>query len=203
MAQTLSQSLTFDQFVEQYPEDGGRYELIKGAIVEMRPIGEHEKVTAIASRKLDLEIERLNLPYFVSRNCLVKPKADESGYLPDIIVLDEYMIAADPYWEKYSTISIGTSAKLVIEVVSTNWRDDYLTKLADYEAIGIPEYWIADYRGLGASRYIGSPKQPTLSVYILVEDEYQVSQFRGEQIVKSLAFPELKLTADHWLGVRS
>ena len=203
MAQTLFQSLTFDQFVERYPEDGGRYELIKKAIVEMRPIGEHEKVTAIASRKLDLEIERLNLPYFVSRNCLVKPKADESGYLPDIIVLDEYMIAADPYWEKYSTISIGTSAKLVIEVVSTNWRDDYLTKLADYEAIGIPEYWIADYRGLGASRYIGSPKQPTLSVYILVEDEYQVSQSRGEQIVKSLAFPELKLTADQWLGVRS
>ena len=203
MAQTLFQSLTFDQFVEQYPEDGGRYELIKKAIVEIRPIGEHEKFTAIASRKLDLEIERFNLPYFVSRNCLVKPKADESGYLPDIIVLDEYMIAADPYWEKYSTISIGTSAKLVIEVVSTNWRDDYLTKLADYEAIGIPEYWIADYRGLGASRYIGSPKQPTLSVYILVEDEYQVSQFRGEQIVKSLAFPELKLKADQWLGVRS
>lgn len=89
------------------------------------------------------------------------------------------------------------------EVVSTHWRDDYLTKLADYEAIDIPEYWIADYRGLGASRYIGSPKQPTLSVYTLVEEEYQVSQFRGDQIVESLAFPELKLTADQWLGVRS
>ncbi len=203
MAQTVSQSLTFDQFVEQYPEDGGCYELIKGAIVEMRPIGEHEKVTAITSRRLDLEIERLDLPYFVSRNCLVKPKIEESGYLPDIIVLDEQTIAADPYWEKYSTISIGTSAKLAIEVVSTNWRDDYLTKLADYEAIGIPKYWIADYRGLDASRYIGSPKQPTLSIYTLVEDEYQVNQFRGGQIITSAAFPELKLTADQWLGVRS
>ena len=195
MAQTVSQSLTFDQFVEQYPEDGGRYELIKGAVVETRPIGEPEKVTAIASRKLDLEIERLNLPYFVSRNCLVKPKVEENGYLPDIIVLDEQTIAADPYWEKYSTISISTSAKLVIEGVSTNWRD-YLTKLADYEAIDIPEYWIADYRGLGASHYIGSPKQPTLWVYTLVEEEYQVSQFRGEQIITSAAFPELELTVD-------
>ena len=176
---------------------------LKGAIVEIRPIGEHEKVTAIASRNLDLEIERLNLPYFVSRNCLVKPQIEESGYLPDIIVLDETAILADPYWGRYSTISIGNSAKLVIEVVSTNWRDDYLTKLADYEAIGIPEYWIVAYPGLGASRYIGSPKQPTLSIYTLVEDEYQISQFRDGQVIQSRAFLELRLTADQLLGARS
>ena len=27
--------------------------------------------------------------------------------------------------------------------------------------MGIAEYWILDYQGLGGRRYIGSPKQPT------------------------------------------
>jgi len=39
--------------------------------------------------------------------------------------------------------------------------------------MGIPEYWIVGFRALGAQRFIGSPKQPALSVYRLVEGEYQ------------------------------
>ena len=58
---------------------------------------------------------------------------------------------------------------MIIEVVSTNWRDDYLTKLRDYEEIGIKEYWIVDYLALGGRRYIGNPKQPTISIYQLVD----------------------------------
>lgn len=29
--------------------------------------------------------------------------------------------------------------------VESYWQDDYLTKLRDYEALGIQEYWIVDY----------------------------------------------------------
>ena len=36
----------------------------------------------------------------------------------------------------------GKSIPLVIEVVSTNWRDDYGHKLVEYEAMGMEEYWI-------------------------------------------------------------
>ena len=83
----------------------------------------------------------------------------------------------------------------MVEIVSTNWQDDYLRKLADYETLGILEYWIVDYLGLGATRYIGRPKQPTISVYQLVEGEYQVNQFRGPEQVISPTFPSLALTA--------
>lgn len=85
--------------------------------------------------------------------------------------------------------------RLVIAVVSTNWGDDYGHKLTDYEALQIPEYWIVDYLGLGGRRYIGTPKQPTLSVYQLHEGEYQVQQFRGSDRLVSATFPELTLTA--------
>lgn len=84
---------------------------------------------------------------------------------------------------------------LAVEIVSTNWRDDYLHKLAEYEALDIPEYWIVDYLALGASRYIGSPKCPTLSIYQLIEGEYQLQQFQAENAIASPSFPQLRLTA--------
>lgn len=61
--------------------------------------------------------------------------------------------------------------------------------------MGIPEYWIVDYLGLGGRRFIGNPKQPTFSIYQLVEEEYQVSQFRGDDRINSPTFPELNFTA--------
>jgi Uma2 family endonuclease len=85
---------------------------------------------------------------------------------------------------------------LLIEVVSTNWQDDYLTKLAEYEKLGIPEYWIVDYFGLGGRRYIGNPKRPTISVYQLVDGEYIVSLFRENDRIESPTFPELNLRAE-------
>lgn len=93
---------------------------------------------------------------------------------------------------------------MVVEVVSTNWSDDYALKLEDYESLGIPEYWIVDYLGLGCRRFIGNPKQPTISIYQLIEGEYQVRQFRGSDAcdnpsgerIQSPAFPELNLTAE-------
>ena len=99
-------------------------------------------------------------------------------------------------WKKRSTITQGTSIKLAIEVVSTNWQDDYLIKLAEYEKLGIGEYWIVDYLGLGGRRYIGDPKQLTISVYHLVEGEYALNLFRGQNVVSSPTFPELNLTAE-------
>ena len=96
-------------------------------------------------------------------------------------------------------ITQGASVKLIVEVVSTNW-DDYARKSDDYEALGIPEFWIVDSQGLGGKRYIGSPKQATLSVYQLVKGEYQfLQQFRGAAPVVSITFPKLTLTAEQIL----
>ena len=89
---------------------------------------------------------------------------------------------------------MGSSVRLIVEVVSTNWRDDYGYKLVDCEALGISEYWIADYLGLGGRRYIGNPKQPTLSVTQLIDCEYQVSQLRGNDRVLSSTFGPLNWT---------
>ena len=97
---------------------------------------------------------------------------------PDLLLIDRQQLSSEPLWEKQSTLIHGKFIPLVVEVVSSNWRDDYGYKLIDYEAMGIREYWIVDYLGIGGIRFIGQPKQPTVSIYRLVDGEYQVQQFR-------------------------
>ncbi len=202
LAETLPKLITLEEFFEQYPDGYGRYELRNGEIVEMQPTGTHEQVAGFLAGELFAEIRKLQLPYIIPRQAIVKPvDTDKSGYNPDVIVLDQTALASETLWKKRSTITQGKTIKLIIEVVSTNWRDDYGYKLIDYEALEIPEYWIVDYLALGGKRYIGDPKQPTLSVYQLIDGEYQVQQFRGEQPIISTAFPELKLTAQDIFAV--
>ncbi|MCC3467465.1 MAG: Uma2 family endonuclease [Microcoleus sp. PH2017_06_SFM_O_A] len=198
MTRQRKPTITFDEFVAWYPENSvHKYELHNGVIVEM-PLGtgDHSEVTGFIHSKLAVEIDRRELPYSIPGDCLLKLSRNEAGYQPDVIVLDRTALANEPRWKKESIITMGSSVRLAVEVVSTNWQDDYLVKVADYERLGILEYWVVDYAALGGRRFIGNPKQPTISVYQLVDGEYQISQFRGDDIVESLAFPELKLTAE-------
>lgn len=196
MIQIAAKTLTFEEFAEWKPENG-RYELHNGEIVEMsQPIGKHEKVVGFLARKLTVQFDRLNLPYFIPKQALVKSSENESAYSPDIPILNETNLASEPLWEKFSTVTQAASIPLVVEVVSTNWQDDYIKKVGEYELIGIPEYWIVDYLGLGGRRFIGNPKQPTISVYQLIDGEYEISQFRGDDRIESPTFPELNLTAE-------
>lgn len=196
MTQAILKPVTFDEFIDWYPENSeNRYELHNGAIVQMPKVsGEHSEVAGFLVAELNFEIRRLGLPYFVPKECVVKADNELSGYEPDAIVLDRQETDSEPRWKKESIITMGSSVRLIVEVVSTNWRDDYGYKLVDYEALGISEYWIADYLGLGGRRYIGNPKQPTFSVYQLIDGEYQVSQFRGSDRVVSPTFGQLNLS---------
>ncbi|AUS99276.1 hypothetical protein CLI64_02070 [Nostoc sp. CENA543] len=196
MTQAIPKLVTFDEFAAWRPE-GGRYELHDGVIVEMaQPTGDHEDVVGFIARKITIEFDRLNLPYIIPKTALIKPPHSESSYSPDVLILNRPNLVNEPLWQKASTVSYAASIPLVVEVVSSNWDDDYYTKQGKYESIGIPEYWVVDYLGLGAKKFTGNPKQPTISIYQLIDDEYQVTRFRGRERIISPTFPELNLTAE-------
>ncbi|WP_414573970.1 Uma2 family endonuclease [Nostoc sp. CCY 9925] len=197
MTQTLRKLVTFNEFIAQYPDNSQkRYELHDGVIVEMaQPTGDHEEVTGFLVRKLSVEFDRLNLPYIIPKTVFIKPLENESAYSPDILILNQPNLINEPLWKKASTVNQAASIPLVVEVVSTNWRDDYHKKYADYEEMGIPEYWIVDYAALGGREFIGKPKQPTILVCSLDEGEYQINKFRGDERIQSPTFPNLNLTA--------
>jgi Uma2 family endonuclease len=206
MSQALTKPVTFDEFIEWYPENSEvRYELHDGIIVEMpKPRGKHSRVAGFGIKYLNIAIGNLQMEdiWFIPRESIVKTSDDKSGYEPDIIVLDETSLINEPRWESQSIIQVADSVKLIVEVVSTNWRDDYAKKSADYEEMGIPEYWIIDHEALGGKRFIGDPKQPTISVYQLVDGEYQITQFRNNDQIISPTFPTFNLIAQQIFDAR-
>jgi len=198
VAPSLTVPLTFEEFLQWDDGSDRNFELVDGVPVPLvEPTADHEDVADHLCDLLKQHCVAGNLPYVPKRLKQVRlktlPGEKEKSRKPDIVVFDREV------WQSMKGLSSPAAAyvppPLVIEIVSTNWQDDYLIKLAEFETLGIPEYWIVDFAALGGRRYIGDPKQPTVSVYQLSEGEYQVRQFRPDDLIDSAIFPDLKLSA--------
>jgi hypothetical protein len=66
-------------------------------------------------------------------------------------------LVVKPLWQKEPVICKDSTIKLVAEVVSTNWQDDYARKVEEYAFLKIAEYWIVDFRGLGVCNLSALP----------------------------------------------
>jgi Uma2 family endonuclease len=196
MTYTPVKPLTFEQFLIEYG-DNTRYELIDGELRDMEPTGPHEEVAGNIAGRIYTEIIHNNLNWLIPKNCLIKPLAGSATALrPDVIVLDKAKLNQEPLWQKEPIICNGNTIKLVAEVVSTNWQDDYARKIEEYAFLEIPEYWIIDFRALGGIQFIGNPKQPTLTICQLINGVYQQEKYRLEDSIFSPLFPDLKLKLD-------
>ena len=189
---------TFAQFLEQCPEDG-RYELINGEIVRILATRQHEDVADFVAKRLDQEVDRSGLNYKVSGRIVLGTQTEagvEQGRFPDVSVVDLNQWRAN----RRSYNALREPIQLVVEVVSTNWEDDYIDKLDEYRRSGISEYWIVDYLALGSRNYLGNPKQPSVLVYVLNEQQqYEMQRFQGEERILSFTFPTLNLTMNEIL----
>ncbi|MBD2576606.1 Uma2 family endonuclease [Oscillatoria sp. FACHB-1406] len=191
MIQTNSSLLDFETFITRNNEEEW-CELIDGEIVNLEPTGLHEQVIDFLARKIHVEIDRLALPYTIPHRCLIRI-SDTTAFRPDLIVLDRTQLPNEPLWQYQPIITSGAAIKLIAEVVSTNWQNDYARKVEDYALFGVPEYWIVDYLGLGGREYIGNPKQPTMTVCQLVREFYEKNLLRANDLLLSSIFPELSL----------
>lgn len=194
MVQFAPKLLTVDEFITQYG-DSTRHELIDGELVEMEPTGPHEQVSGFIGRKLNVEIDRQEVSYVIPHRCLIKLLGTNTAFRPDVVVLDQMQLINEPLRQKEPVITSGKSIKLIAEVVSTNWQNDYARKVEDYALLGVTEYWIVDYLGIGGREYIGKPKQPTITICKLVEDQYNKQLFQNNDPLVSSVFPNLQLKA--------
>ncbi|MEG4456353.1 Uma2 family endonuclease [Microcoleus sp. N9_A1] len=197
MVAIAQKTLSFEEFLNWDDESGRSFELVNGVAMPLsEPTAKHEDVVDGLCRLLVDHCQSLNLPYVPRQNKQVRlnaaPGESESSRKADIVVF------AKEEWVRMRQSSASAAAyippPLAIEVVSTNWRDDYRIKLNEYETLGILEYWIVDYAGLGGVQYIGSPKQPTVTINRLIDGEYQAQRYQGEAIIVSPTFPQLVLT---------
>jgi Uma2 family endonuclease len=184
--------LTFANFLAQCPEVG-RFEFVNGEIVEMVNTRQHKIIADFLMKKIDQEIDRLNLNWVVTQNVpmrTVNKKGNEQGRVPDVSVIERTLWRSAP--TDYAALT--EPMQLAVEVVSTNWENDYVDKLYEYEKLGIKEYWIVDYLAIASRALIGDPKFPTISVYTLNEEnQYTLQQFRDQEKIISLTFAELQI----------
>ena len=194
--QTLTKTqLTFNEFLIQCPDEG-RFELVNREIVEMVNTRQHKDIAFFIMKKIDQESDRLNLNFIVTTQVVIKTinkKGIEQGRIPDVSVIDRTLWRSAP--GDYAALT--EPIQLAVEVVSTNWENDYVDKLDEYEQLGIKEYWIVDYLAIASRALLGDPKFPTISVYGLNEQgKYERSQFRGDEMIVSPSFSELQITAN-------
>lgn len=187
--------LNFDQFLEQCPEDG-RYELVDGKMVRKLATRLYYDVAWLIINALQDEIKRLQLNYVINDVTAVlttNKKGKEQGRHPYASVINRDVWRSD----RLNHRGIREPIQLAVEVVSTNWEDDYIDKLEEYERLGIPEYWIVDYLAIGSRDYLGDPKIPSVLIFTLnTEGKYQMTIFQNSDRLISPTFPELNLTVD-------
>ena len=196
----VTQPLTFEEFLVWDDGSGRSFELLDGVPVPLsEPNANHEDLIERLCTSLESHCQANNLPYVSRQSKQIRLKTEpdekERSRKADIVVF------AQAEWQRMKQSSSSAAVYIpppgAIEVVSNNWKDDYLTKLAEYEDLGVLEYIIMDYAGLGGIRYIGSPKQPTITVFQLEDGEYQPGKiFRGRDRIESRLFPDLALTAE-------
>ncbi len=195
MKATTITKLTFEEFLAQYPDGYGIYELVNGEIVQVEPTRAHKNVARYLVKNFDREIDRLGLDYIVDKDIVFKTKTangEEQGRNPDVGVVSASL------WNS-NVLAYGALTEpiqLAVEVVSTNWEDDYVDKLDEYQRLGILEYWIVDYLAIASRTYLGNPKVPSVFVYQLIDGQYQVQQYKDDERIVSPTLRELVITVE-------
>ncbi|MEG4306466.1 Uma2 family endonuclease [Microcoleus sp. D3_18a_C4] len=194
MVQTKTK-LTFAEFLEKYPDGSGIYELVNGEIVKVEATRAHKNVARFLVKSFDRESERLGLDYIVDKDIVfrtITASGQEQGRNPDVGVVKASVWNSNV--RGYGALT--EPIQLAVEVASTNWEDDYVDKLDEYQRLGICEYWIVDYLAIASRAYLGNPKNPTVFVYFLENGSYLVQSFTGNERIMSKTFPELEITVE-------
>jgi Uma2 family endonuclease len=87
---TTTYKLTFEQFLAQYPEGEGKFELVNGEIVKVEATRAHKNVSRFLMFAFNDEIKRLELDYIVDQDIVIQTvnsAGEEQGRIPDVSVV--------------------------------------------------------------------------------------------------------------------
>ena len=190
MIPSSAKTLTFEEYRFYQGEPDVRYELFRGRLIPMAtPTLLHTSICHFLVYQFQRYFATKNLALVVATNVGVRTEKDSSR-IPDV------MVCTQSLWEQVlnrpgaGILDLDEAPALVVEVVSENWREDYIRKRAEYALIDIPEYWIVDFN-----------KE---RIWILTnpesEEGYERTEFKRGQEIRSLQFPELILAVEQVLS---
>jgi Uma2 family endonuclease len=151
MSVTLTRPVTADELLAM-PDDGYRYELVKGELFKMPPTGdEHGEVTMDLASPLHVHVKKHNLGKVYAAETGFKLESDpDTVRAPEIAFVRQERVEATGRMKGYRP----GAPDLVVEVLSPNDRMRYVeAKVAQWFESGARLIWVV------------SPKLRTITVY--------------------------------------
>ena len=156
MSAVLTQPMTADELLAM-PDDGWRYELVKGELIRMPPPGdEHGEVTMELAGPLHLHVKQNNLGKVYAAETGFKLESDpDTVRAPDIAFVRREVVEKTGRLKGYRS----GAPDLVVEVLSPS------------DTIGKVENKVAEWLEAGARMvWVVSPKLRTVTVYRSLTD---------------------------------
>lgn len=190
---TITQKLTFEEYLAYDDGTDNRYELVDGELVLMSlGTGKHGAIIRFVVRQFEDALAQSGQPW-VPLPALVGVRSPrgrrwDTCRIPDVTVLS--LTQWEALADREAVIDLHEPPPfLVVEVVSPSTQaDDYRSKRAEYGLLEIPEYWIVD------------PLDGKITICLLEHQFYDSLEYRGEELIQSPTFLELNLTATQILA---
>lgn len=170
------------------PDDGKRYEIIKGVLYMVNaPSFLHQFITSTLTRLLGNFVAENNLGLVLTAPFEVHLTEDTRPVQPDVL-----FIRAEN-WPDTEAAFFEGAPDLVVEVLSpSSTRTDRIAKFTVYEQAKVNEYWIVN------------PKTRAIEVYTLTDEQYELKgEFTNEETIESVVLADLNLTTSHLFPKRS
>ena len=182
--------LTFQEYLEHEGEPDVIYELVRGKLIPMSaPTLEYAKICAFLVYKLQRYFAEANLSLVAQTTVGVRTE-ENSARIPDALVCYQSL------WDSISdrpgagVLDFDEKPIVVVEVVSSDRRQDYVTKRYEYETAEISEYWLVD------------PKKKLVRVFTnpSQEEGYSFVDFTEDRSITSGQFERLFLSVKELLN---
>ena len=181
--QSLKKKYSFEEYLNYQDHTDNKHELVNGELLTMPPAsGIHALITMFLLNILSLEIAKINAEWQVFAGNIGVRTAENKSRIPDLAILTAQQCQEI---RELTSAVLNSPPRLVVEIVSPgNPEDDYRYKRSEYAVREIPEYWIID------------PQELKVSVLLLVDGFYEVTDFTNQQTIISQTFPQLQLTVN-------
>lgn len=159
------------------PRDGRRYELVRGKLVEMTPVGpRHGRIALRLARRLDEFVEAHRLGYVMVETGFCLACQPDTVRAPDVSFLSVKRLPPEDH-EGF----VPGAPDLAVEVISPTERDaDVQDKVMDYLTHGTQLVWVV------------RPRQRTVTVYRpdgTVRVLQETDTLEGEAVIPGFTLP--------------
>lgn len=166
---------------QKLPDDGKRYEIIKGALyMTNAPNMDHQYTVTEIAAELRNFVKAQKLGRVFVAPCEVHLSETSRPVQPDIFFIQQAHLPKGraPFFEG--------APDLIVEVISPSTaRLDRVIKFTEYEQCGVAEYWIVD------------PQARVVEVYVLSRGEYGLlGTFKDEDTIQSQVLAGIEIVAN-------